>query len=61
MVTYTDVEDDETEGPDIGGKSYDLTKAAAASSLMQGSSYTVVEGQQEHSSHQEVSQLPIAL
>lgn len=55
-VTYTDVDDDETEGTD-GCKSYDLTKAVAASSSMQSSSYTVVEGQQEHTSHQEVSQV----
>ena len=61
-VTYTDVEDDETEAPDIGGKSYDLTKAAVASSSMQSSSYTAVEGQQqEHISHQEVSQVPAIL
>ena len=56
-VTYTDVDDDETEAPDIGGKSYDLTKAVAASSSMQSSSYTAVEGQQEHIFHQEVSQV----
>ena len=55
-VTYTDVDDDETEAPD-GGKSYDLTKAVAASSSVQSSSYTAVEGQQEHTVHQEVSQV----
>ena len=55
-MTYTDVDDDETEAPD-GGKSYDLTKAVAASSSTQSSSYTVIEGQQEHTSHHEVSQI----
>ena len=56
-VTYTDVDDDETEAPDGGSKSYDLTKAAAASGSLPGSSYTAIEGQQEHIFHQEVSKL----